>query len=113
MSGSAFSLAHELVEKFQQEKQFVIGHCEIDLADDRNLKEPFAVLFEYYGKLAESRAMSAPNFSKAHFINATASGEEDKAATDEAAGRRGGRENKEHEPVNQTAESTEKCCTIL
>lgn len=59
----------ELVEKFQQEKKFIIGYCEIDLAqkeldnssnnsnnsNNTNLKEPFELLLEHY---AESKFVS-------------------------------------------------------
>jgi hypothetical protein len=58
----------ELIEQFQVEKEFVIGYCEVDLDDETNLNEPFAMLFEHMNRVSESRALSPNNFNE-YFVH--------------------------------------------
>jgi hypothetical protein len=34
----------DMIEKFQKEKKFIVGYCEIDLNEANKLKEPFEIL---------------------------------------------------------------------
>lgn len=87
------------IEKFKEEKTCIIEYCEIDLAanDDKSLKMPFVLLFEYLTKAAESRVQSPEYFNP--YMN---------------------RDSKNSDPIrnrsvtsSKKAEKTNKCCNIL
>lgn len=41
------TISLDIIEKFQKEKEFIVGYCEVDLAEPTNLKEPFEILLKY------------------------------------------------------------------
>ena len=53
----------QFIEKFQQEHEYVIDHCEIDLVGKTNLKEPFEILFEHFMSLNKSRLLPTAEFN--------------------------------------------------
>lgn len=86
------------IEKFKEEKTCIIEYCEIDLAasDDKNLKMPFVLLFEYLTKAAESRVQSPEYFNPYMSRDSTKS---DPIRNRSAS--------------SPKAEKTNKCCNIL
>jgi GTPase SAR1 family protein len=55
-----------LIQKFVEEKDLIIGYCEVDISEEEydNLKEPFAILLDYFLSISQSRPISTNPFIK-------------------------------------------------
>lgn len=60
---NSFSVELDQIETFQQEHEYIINYCEIDLSDNiENIKEPFQLLLEYFLTFNDSRILSTDYF---------------------------------------------------
>ncbi len=55
-----------LIDQFVEEKDLIIGYCEVDVhnEENNNLKVPFEILLEYFLSLSQLRPISTNPFSR-------------------------------------------------